>query len=105
MCGGAEAVSSLFSCVLKARTQSKAASPSPAAHPFPCSFITGFVTVFATAIAITKDLPDIEGDQKYGIDTFATRLGVRRVDELGGWVGVSACVYGAKRGAALVLVG
>ena len=46
-------------------------------HITPCSFITGFVTIFATVIAITKDLPDIEGDRKFGIDTFATRMGVR----------------------------
>jgi hypothetical protein len=29
----------------------------------PIAFITTFVTVFATAIAITKDLPDVEGAQ------------------------------------------
>ena len=48
-----------------------------------CSFITIFVTIFATAIAITKDLPDVEGDRKFGIDTFATRLGVRNISFLG----------------------
>jgi len=42
-------------------------------------FITVFVTVFATVIAITKDLPDVEGDKAYGIDTFATRLGVEKI--------------------------
>jgi homogentisate solanesyltransferase len=46
-------------------------------------FITGFVTLFATAIAITKDLPDIEGDLRYGIRTFATSMGVRRIAMLG----------------------
>ena len=46
-------------------------------------FITAFVTVFATAIAITKDLPDVEGDRQHGIETFATRLGVRRISWLG----------------------
>ena len=49
--------------------------------PSPCfptrSFITAFVTLFATVIAITKDLPDIEGDKQFGIETFATRMGVR----------------------------
>jgi homogentisate solanesyltransferase len=34
-------------------------------------------------IAITKDLPDIEGDRQHGIQTFATRLGVRNVAFLG----------------------
>ncbi|CAN5951078.1 unnamed protein product [Sphagnum jensenii] len=46
-------------------------------------FITGFVTVFATVIAITKDLADIEGDKKYKISTFATKLGVRNISFLG----------------------
>ena len=31
-----------------------------------------FMTVFASVIAITKDLPDIEGDRKYNVETFAT---------------------------------
>ncbi|GAB4819429.1 hypothetical protein N2152v2_006475 [Parachlorella kessleri] len=47
------------------------------------SFITVFVTVFATVIAITKDLPDVEGDKQYGIQTFATKLGVRNIAFLG----------------------
>ena len=42
------------------------------------------MTVFATAIAITKDLPDVEGDRKHNIDTFATRLGTRAVARVGG---------------------
>lgn len=46
-------------------------------------FITLFVTVFATVIAITKDLPDIEGDLKFNISTFATKLGVRNISLLG----------------------
>ena len=49
----------------------------------PRRFITCFVTVFATVIAITKDLADVEGDRKYGIQTFTTRLGTRRVTFLG----------------------
>ena len=36
-----------------------------------------------TVIAITKDLPDVEGDLKYNIKTFATQLGVRGVAFLG----------------------
>lgn len=46
-------------------------------------FVTIFVTIFATVIAITKDLPDIEGDRKYNISTFATKLGVRNISFLG----------------------
>jgi len=39
--------------------------------------------VFATVIAITKDLPDVEGDRKYNIDTLATRFGARTISFLG----------------------
>jgi len=46
------------------------------------TFITSFVTVFATVIAITKDLPDTEGDRLNGISTFATQLGVRTMSLL-----------------------
>ena len=41
------------------------------------------MTVFATVIAITKDLADVEGDRKFGVETFSTRLGVRNVAYLG----------------------
>ncbi|XP_031478605.1 homogentisate solanesyltransferase, chloroplastic [Nymphaea colorata] len=46
-------------------------------------FITIFVTVFALVIAITKDLPDVEGDRKFQISTLATKLGVRNIAFLG----------------------
>jgi hypothetical protein len=39
--------------------------------------------MFATVIAITKDLPDVEGDRANQINTFATRLGVKNVSLLG----------------------
>lgn len=42
-------------------------------------FISIFMTCFATVIAITKDLPDIEGDVKYNIDTFAAKFGVKKI--------------------------
>lgn len=29
----------------------------------PVAFITAFVTLFALVIAVTKDLPDVEGDR------------------------------------------
>ncbi|XXG64194.1 hypothetical protein AAC387_Pa05g2206 [Persea americana] len=49
----------------------------------PVAFITVFVTIFALVIAITKDLPDVEGDRKYQISTLATKLGVRNIAFLG----------------------
>ena len=48
-----------------------------------CRFITCSVITFATVIAITKDLPDVEGDRKYGIETLSTRMGTRAVAFLG----------------------
>lgn len=38
--------------------------------------------MFATVIAITKDLPDVEGDRAHSIDTLASRLGVRTIARL-----------------------
>ncbi|KAL3917864.1 MAG: hypothetical protein SGILL_004510 [Bacillariaceae sp.] len=52
------------------------------------SFIARFMTMFATVIAVTKDLPDIEGDKAYQIDTFATRVGVKRIAQ-----GATACLF------------
>ncbi|KAL7512262.1 hypothetical protein ACHAXN_009230 [Cyclotella atomus] len=43
------------------------------------SFIARFMTAFATVIAVTKDLPDVEGDKKYNISTFATKIGVPKI--------------------------
>jgi len=42
-------------------------------------FITRFMTVFAAVIAVSKDLPDTEGDRKYDVQTFATRVGVKNI--------------------------
>jgi len=43
------------------------------------SFIARFMTAFATVIAVTKDLPDIEGDKAFNIKTFATKIGVDKI--------------------------
>lgn len=43
------------------------------------SFIARFMTMFATVIAVTKDLPDIEGDKAFEIETFATKIGVKNI--------------------------
>ncbi|KAG8458747.1 hypothetical protein KFE25_005278 [Diacronema lutheri] len=47
-------------------------------NPVVC-FIATFMTVFASVIAVTKDLPDVVGDAAYKVKTFATRYGVRAV--------------------------
>ncbi|MCO5577511.1 hypothetical protein L7F22_031342 [Adiantum nelumboides] len=67
----------------------------------PILFITTFVTIFATVIAITKDLADVEGDRQFQISTFATKLGVRNITFLSSgllllnYIGaiVAACIY------------
>lgn len=43
------------------------------------AFIARFMTAFATVIAVTKDLPDIEGDKAFQIETFATKVGVGKI--------------------------
>lgn len=47
-------------------------------NPVVC-FIATFMTVFASVIAVTKDLPDVAGDSAYKVKTFATRYGVQPV--------------------------
>ena len=41
------------------------------------------MTVFATAIAVTEDLADIDGDKQFGIETFTTKMGVKNVSYIG----------------------
>jgi homogentisate phytyltransferase / homogentisate geranylgeranyltransferase len=42
-----------------------------------------FVLPFSFAIAVLKDVPDIEGDKRYSIRTFTVRLGPERVFHIG----------------------
>src|SRR3954470_9056705 len=42
-----------------------------------------FVLPFSLAIAVLKDVPDIEGDRRYSIRTFTVRLGPERVFQIG----------------------
>lgn len=62
--------------------------------------LTAFVVVFTFAIAIFKDIPDIDGDRQYQIMTLTLRLGTRRVFELS--LGVLTLCYLGMIGAALV---
>ena len=50
--------------------------------PAQVCFIAAFMTVFATVIAIAKDLPDVAGDIKYGVKTLASSLGVAKAAHL-----------------------
>ena len=48
--------------------------------------LTLFILVFSFAIAIFKDIPDIEGDRRYNITTFTVQLGQKAVFNLARWV-------------------
>jgi homogentisate phytyltransferase / homogentisate geranylgeranyltransferase len=48
--------------------------------------LTAVTIPFSFAIAVLKDVPDIEGDRQFGIKTFSVRLGPRPIL----WLGVGA---------------
>ena len=54
--------------------------------PAPVWVLTLFIVVFTLAIAIFKDIPDIEGDKQYNITTFTIKLGQQAVFNLALWV-------------------
>lgn len=51
----------------------------PFAWSPPITFLALFMTMFAGVIAVTKDLPDIEGDRQHSVRTFAGELGKRNM--------------------------
>ncbi|XP_054805996.1 homogentisate phytyltransferase 1, chloroplastic isoform X3 [Prosopis cineraria] len=51
----------------------------PALFSRPLVFATGFMSFFSVVIALFKDIPDIEGDKVFGIQSFSVRLGQKRV--------------------------
>jgi homogentisate phytyltransferase / homogentisate geranylgeranyltransferase len=51
--------------------------------PGPVWALTLFVLPFSFAIAVLKDVPDMEGDRRFRIATFTVRLGPRRAARLG----------------------
>jgi homogentisate phytyltransferase/homogentisate geranylgeranyltransferase len=63
--------------------------------------LTLFILVFTFAIAIFKDIPDLEGDRQYHITTFTVRLGQQAVFNLARWV-LTACYLGMIAGAAWI---
>ena len=46
---------------------------------FPVWILTLFILIFTVAIAIFKDVPDLEGDQKFQIKTFTILLGKKTI--------------------------
>lgn len=63
----------------------------------PLLFATGFMCFFSVVIALFKDIPDLEGDRIFGIQSYTVRLGQDRVF----W----SCVYLllAAYGAAMIV--
>jgi homogentisate phytyltransferase/homogentisate geranylgeranyltransferase len=61
--------------------------------PSPVWALTLFILVFTFAIAIFKDIPDMEGDRQYNITTFTLRLGAPAVFNLARWV-LTVCYGG-----------
>ncbi len=55
--------------------------------------LTAFILLFSIAIALFKDIPDIEGDRRYGIRTFSVDLGQRPVFNLARGV-LTVCYLG-----------
>ncbi|OKH16975.1 homogentisate phytyltransferase [[Limnothrix rosea] IAM M-220] len=59
--------------------------------------LTAFIIVFTVAIAIFKDVPDMEGDQQYRIKTFTLLLGKRKIFNLSLGI-IGACYLGMIAG-------
>lgn len=55
--------------------------------------LTIFILVFTFAIAIFKDIPDMEGDRLYNITTFTIQLGSQAVFNLALWI-LTICYLG-----------
>ncbi|KAL4181426.1 hypothetical protein AMTRI_Chr12g237170 [Amborella trichopoda] len=51
----------------------------PAVFPRALMFATAFMCFFTTVIALFKDIPDVDGDQSFGIESFSVRLGQKPV--------------------------
>ncbi len=61
--------------------------------PAPVWALTLFIVVFTFAIAIFKDIPDMDGDKQYNITTFTIQLGKPFVFNLARWV-ITVCYLG-----------
>jgi homogentisate phytyltransferase / homogentisate geranylgeranyltransferase len=65
--------------------------------------LTVFVIVFTVAIAIFKDIPDMEGDRQYNITTFTIKMGKSAVFNLSRWV-LTVCYLGVTLAGVLILL-
>ncbi|WP_414755722.1 homogentisate phytyltransferase [Anabaena sp. CCY 9910] len=61
--------------------------------PLPVWILTVFILIFTFAIAIFKDIPDMEGDRLYNITTLTIQLGPQAVFNLAMWV-LTVCYLG-----------
>jgi homogentisate phytyltransferase / homogentisate geranylgeranyltransferase len=71
--------------------------------PAPVWALTIFILVFTFAIAICKDIPDLEGDRRYHISTFTIRLGAEAVFRLARAV-LTCCYIGLMLAAPILPV-
>ncbi|MEQ9371264.1 MAG: homogentisate phytyltransferase [Coleofasciculus chthonoplastes F3-SA18-01] len=76
--------------------QGEAMTPTPAVWG-----LTLFVLVFTVAIALFKDVPDIDGDKLYNITTFTIRLGKPAVFNITRWI-ITLCYLGMILGGVLL---
>lgn len=76
--------------------QGEAMTPTPAVWG-----LTLFVLVFTVAIALFKDVPDIDGDKLYNITTFTIRLGKPAVFNITRWI-ITLCYLGMIIGGVLL---
>ncbi|CAC5345810.1 MULTISPECIES: homogentisate phytyltransferase [Planktothrix] len=63
--------------------------------------LTLFVLVFTVAIAIFKDIPDLEGDRQFQINTLTIKLGTVTVFNLSLWI-ITVCYLGMILGSFLL---
>ena len=66
--------------------------------------LTLFILAYTFAIAIFKDIPDIDGDKQYNISTFTIRLGAKSVFNFARWV-LTGCYLGMAIAGWLILPG
>ncbi|HBW57786.1 MAG TPA: homogentisate phytyltransferase [Oscillatoriales bacterium UBA8482] len=64
--------------------------------------LTLFVLVFTVAIAIFKDIPDLEGDRQFQINTLTIKLGTVTVFNLSRWI-LTICYLGMILGSFLLI--